>query len=72
MLTNPVHFLYGKINRYLNKGPPWVISKLPSYWIDKIVLNPPENDNAHEEEVDWLLDTMIEGLRTTEVGNKVY
>ena len=63
VLTDPVHFLYGKINVYLNKGPPWSISKLPSYWIDKVLLNPPENDTAHEEELEWLLDTMVGGLR---------
>lgn len=72
IVADPLHFLYGKINRYLNKGPSWSISKLPSYWIDKVLLNPPENDTAHGEELEWLLDTMIEGLRTKEVSNTVH
>lgn len=47
---------------------------MPSYWIDKVLLNPPGNDNAHGEELEleWLLDTMIQGLRTKEVLNTVY
>lgn len=67
VLANPVHFLYGKMNKFLNKGPPWRIAKVPSYWIDKVLLHQPEDDDAHQEEVEWLLDTMIDGLRTKEV-----
>lgn len=69
ILQNPVHFLYGKINRFLNKGPPWKLAKIPSYWIDKILLNQPDDDDAHRDEVKWLLDTMIDGLRSKEVSS---
>lgn len=60
------------MNRYLNKGPAWNLSKLPLYWLDRVLLHPPENDNAHEEELEWLLDTMIDGLKTKEVCSTVY
>ena len=67
VLTNPLHFLYGKINRFLNKGPPWSTARLPSYWMERVLLHQPEDDDAHEKEVEWVLETMSDGLRTTEV-----
>ncbi len=67
VLADPTHFMYGKINRFLNKGPPWNISKVPSYWVEKVLLHQPEDDDAHEKEVEWLLITMMDGLRTEEV-----
>ena len=68
VLANPLHFMYIKVNRFLNKGPPWNVSKLPSYWIDKIMLHPPSDDDAHHHEVGWLLDALLDGLRTPSVG----
>lgn len=67
VLAEPLNFMYTKINRFLTKSPHWVIGKLPSYWVDKILLNPPTNDDAHHEEVDWLLGALTDGLRTAEV-----
>jgi len=64
VLTNPLHKLYGKVNKFLNKGPRWEIGKIPSYWIDKILLHEPEYDDAHYGEVSWLLDMFIDGLRS--------
>ncbi|MCJ1250321.1 hypothetical protein MMC30_007547 [Trapelia coarctata] len=64
VLNNPLHFMYTKVNKFLNKSPEWNISKLPSYWIGKILLAPPTDDDAHHREIVWLLDTLIEGLRT--------
>lgn len=68
VLADPLHFMYIKVNKFLNKGPPWSVSKLPSYWIDKIMLHPPSDDNAHNDEVKWLLDALLDGLRTSSVG----
>jgi len=67
VLTNPLHKLYGKVNKFLNKGPRWEIGKIPSYWIDKILLHEPEYDDAHYGEVSWLLDMFIDGLRSSRV-----
>jgi hypothetical protein len=55
------------VNRFLNKGPRWEIGKIPSYWIDKILLREPEYDDGHYVEVSWLLDTFIDGLRSPKV-----
>ena len=71
VLTDPLHKLYGKVNRFLNKGPHWKISKIPSYWIDKILLHEPDYDDAHYGEVNWLLDIFIDGLRSHGVGSSV-
>ncbi|KAL5338556.1 ribosome 60S biogenesis N-terminal-domain-containing protein [Aspergillus crustosus] len=64
VLLNPMHKLYGKVNKFLQKAPLWEIEKLPSYWIDKILLHEPELDDGYFEEVGWLLDLLIAGLRT--------
>ena len=67
VLVEPLHPMYGKIHRFLNKGPKWDVSKIPSYWVDKILLHPPTEDDGCQMEVEWLLDLLIEGLRTPEV-----
>ncbi|KAI9827209.1 MAG: hypothetical protein M1832_005346 [Thelocarpon impressellum] len=60
--ANPQHCLYGKINHFLHQGPRWDAEKLPL--MHKILLHPPDNDDAHYEELGWLLDTTVQGLRT--------
>ncbi|KAL8723547.1 MAG: hypothetical protein Q9225_000182 [Loekoesia sp. 1 TL-2023] len=64
VLSNPLHHMYAKVNKFLNKGPVWRIEKLPSYWVDQILLHLPTNDDAHYKEMGWLLDLLTEGLRT--------
>ncbi|KAK4696134.1 hypothetical protein P7C71_g1736, partial [Lecanoromycetidae sp. Uapishka_2] len=67
-VTNPLHVMYEKVNKFLNRGPSWTVTKLPSYWVDKVMLNPPTNDDAHYQEIEWLLDALIDGLRTPAVS----
>lgn len=64
ILSHPLHYLYSKVNRFLNKGPTWKIEKLPSYWVDQILMHLPAMDDAHYKEMGWLLDLLIKGLRT--------
>ena len=64
VLTDPLHFMYKKVNNYLNKGPQWTVEKLPSYWTDKILMHPPTKDDSHYKEVGWLLDVLTDALRT--------
>ncbi|EFR00164.1 hypothetical protein MGYG_03169 [Nannizzia gypsea CBS 118893] len=64
ILTNPSHKLYGKINTFLNKSPQWEVGKIPSYWIDKILYHEPESDDGYHEELGWLLDLFVNGLRS--------
>ncbi|KAB8204260.1 ribosome 60S biogenesis N-terminal-domain-containing protein [Aspergillus parasiticus] len=69
VLVNPMHKLYGKVNKFLQKAPSWEPEKIPSYWIDKILLHEPELDDGYFEETNWLLDLLIKGLRTeTDMG----
>lgn len=67
VLNKPLHCMYTKFNRFLNKGPVWNIEKLPAYWVTKTFVNAPEVDDCHDTEVEWTLDALIEGLRTEAV-----
>ncbi|KAE8376892.1 ribosome 60S biogenesis N-terminal-domain-containing protein [Aspergillus bertholletiae] len=64
VLVDPMHKLYGKVNKFLQKAPSWEPEKIPSYWIDKILLHEPELDDGYFEETNWLLNLLIKGLRT--------
>ena len=64
--------MYEKINKFLNRSPFWDTAKLPSYWIDKILLQPPIDDDGHYLEVEWLLDALLDGLQTATVSNHVF
>lgn len=64
VLTNPLHKLYGKVNKFLQKAPFWEVEKIATYWIDKILLHEPELDDGYFEEINWLLDLFVKGLRT--------
>ena len=69
VLSDPMHAMFNKLNLFLTRGPTWKVAKLPSYWIDRILLQPPEIDDRGFEEADWLLEVMIDGLRTAKVGS---
>ena len=71
VLADPLHKMYGKINKYLNKGPKWDWRKIPSYWIDRVLLREPEHDDGYHVEVDWLLDLLVSGLRMGLVSSGV-
>ncbi|KAL0256105.1 hypothetical protein SLS55_008497 [Diplodia seriata] len=65
ILADPANFLYPKVGSFLTRGPSWTVGRLPSYWAEKIILNPPEGDDAaHWREVEWLLEWYLDGLRT--------
>ena len=71
VLDDPLHLMYGKVNKFLNRGPEWNVTKLPSYWVDRVLMNPPTDDDGHHQEAEWLLDGLIDGLRTSTVSNIV-
>lgn len=66
ILADPTHLMYPKVNRLLNKAPSWNVDRLPSYFVDKVLFGTPDEDNGHYEEVEWLLDVLVDGLRTME------
>ena len=62
---DPTHDLYPKINTYLNKAADWRIRKMPNYWIDKTFYSMPEEHDSYWKEVQWVVDWLVDGLRTT-------
>lgn len=68
VLHEPLNKMYGKVNRYLQRRPWWEVEKIPSYWIDQILLHQPEDDEGHYDEMNWLLDMLVNGLQTPEVS----
>lgn len=69
VLKDPLHIMYGKMNKFLSKGPTWQVDKLPL--MHKILDEKPTLDDAHHLEVSWLLTYMFTGLRT-EVDMAIY
>ena len=67
VLDDPLHYMYIKVNKFLNKSPNWALAKLPSYWVDKVFLHPPADDDTHQREVHWVVETLLDGLQTVEV-----
>ena len=67
VLDDPLHFMYTKINKFLNKSPGWTVQKLPAYWIDQTFMHPPTDDDSHQREIEWVLEALMDGLRTEEV-----
>lgn len=67
VITSPLHKVYGKVNKFLQKAPAWEVEKIPSYWIDKILLHEPELDDGFFDEIDWLLGLFVKGLRSKAV-----
>ncbi|KXT12543.1 hypothetical protein AC579_7478 [Pseudocercospora musae] len=71
---NPTHFLYPKLNKFLIRGPEWRVGKLPAYWlaIATSTSTSSSEENYEEEagsvwkEVNWVLEWLIDGLRTKE------
>ena len=68
ILDDPSHKMYGKVNHFLNKGPVWELSRVLPYWIERILGREPEDDNGYRSEVTWLLQLLVDGLRSIEVG----
>ncbi|KAJ5587533.1 uncharacterized protein N7459_003298 [Penicillium hispanicum] len=65
VLANPLHKVYGKVNKFLQKAPSWELEKIPSYWIDRVFQHEPELDDGYFDEVDWLLGMFVKALRST-------
>ena len=67
VLANPADPLYSKVNKFLNNGPSWNLSRFSSYWVDHILLSPPTEEKGYFREIKWLLRIFFDGLRTLEV-----
>ena len=68
VLTDPLHHMYVKASEFLHKGPRWDVSKLPSYWVSKVVQCEPASEEDYYAELAWVLDYLIDGLRSSTVS----
>jgi nucleolar pre-ribosomal-associated protein 1 len=68
IIADPSHKMYSKVNKFLNRAPSWDVRKVVTYWIDRILLKEPEDDDGHDSEVNWLLRLLANGLRNAKVG----
>lgn len=66
VLQEPSHFMYPKLNKYLNRGPAWSVQKLPAYWLDRTLLSLPDEDDKYWAEVEWVLTFLVDGLRSVQ------
>ncbi|OCK82401.1 hypothetical protein K432DRAFT_424178 [Lepidopterella palustris CBS 459.81] len=66
ILADPTHEVFPKLNKFLNKGPVWDVEKIPPYMAENIIRKEPYEDDGYHREVDWLLDYLIDCLRTAE------
>ncbi|RFU26614.1 hypothetical protein B7463_g9742, partial [Scytalidium lignicola] len=64
VLNDPLHCLYPKLNKFLSQGPSWDVDKIPLMY--KILDEPPSLDEGRYLEIGWLLEYMLDGLRTPE------
>jgi nucleolar pre-ribosomal-associated protein 1 len=67
IVSNPADFMYPKINKFLQRGPSWNIMRLPAYWEKTVLIGHSSQDDAYFMEVEWVLDLLYEGLRTSKV-----
>ncbi|SMR58517.1 unnamed protein product [Zymoseptoria tritici ST99CH_1E4] len=66
VLGNPASVIYPKLNRYLIRGPEWRVGKMPGYWLSNTLTSLPEEDDGYWKEVQWVLDWLVDGLRSVE------
>jgi nucleolar pre-ribosomal-associated protein 1 len=67
VLKQPAHPTYGKINKFLQKGPSWELSKFIGYWIESLLLREPDDPSSHNAERSWFLNILIRGLQDMKV-----
>ena len=67
IVTDPLHLMYTKVCNFLYRAPKWDVQKIPSYWIRKIMLSESTEFGGQIKEIFWLLELLLDGLRTTEV-----
>lgn len=69
--VDPLHVMYPKVNKFLAKGPSWNVGKLIDFWLKSVLIEIPDEDDAHWKEVEWVLDLLVDGLRTPKVRRLV-
>ncbi|KAK4156533.1 nucleolar pre-ribosomal-associated protein 1 [Chaetomidium leptoderma] len=62
VLRDPLSSLYSKVNNFLTRGPFWTLDRLPL--VDEVLLEEPVVGDAYYAQVNWLLEYLMDGLRT--------
>lgn len=57
--------MFSKINRFLTAAPAWNVDSMLHKLYSSIVGSEPVDDGTYHKEVDWFLDYLIDGLRTS-------
>lgn len=61
VLQNPLHCMYGKLNKFLIKGPTWKLDRMPLVY--DVLSDGPELDDAYYSELSWLFSYLLDGLQ---------
>ncbi|ETN42118.1 uncharacterized protein HMPREF1541_04058 [Cyphellophora europaea CBS 101466] len=66
VITDPSDAMYGKVNRWLMRGPNWQpLTRVVPYWVSRVLLEEPESEapGAGEAEMLRLLAVLADGMR---------
>ncbi|GAM90203.1 hypothetical protein ANO11243_082440 [Dothideomycetidae sp. 11243] len=66
VLSDPSHFMFPMINRYLMKDPYWNVNKLPEFFLDKALLDVPDEEDKYWPQLEWILEMFLGGIRRAE------
>lgn len=65
ILSDPTHVMFSKINKFLTAAPSWEVDFLLRKLYRSIVASEPDEDASYHKEVEWFLEFLIDGLRTS-------
>jgi nucleolar pre-ribosomal-associated protein 1 len=65
ILADPTHIMFSKINKFLTAAPNWEVDFLLRKLYRSIVGSEPDEEASYHKEVEWFLEYLIDGLRTS-------
>lgn len=66
VLSEPTHFMYPKVSKFLTSRPYWDVRSLPRKFFRLIINSEPDEDDGYHKEVGWYTDFLMDALRTPE------
>ena len=66
ILTEPIHFMYPKLSKFLTSRPAFDVRNLPRKFASLTLASAPDEDAGHHKEAAWYLDYLLDCLRTPE------
>jgi len=67
--ADPLHILYPKVNEFLLLAPAWDLGRVPLF--HTTLLQSPTVDDCYYQEVSWMLENLVFGLRAVEVSELI-